>query len=209
MTPIKNQAGFIGALIGGALSVFGGERRNKSQEGMSAKQMAFQSDQADIARAYNERMSSTAVQRNVKDMRQAGLNPILAAGQGASSPSSPSPAGAMPVLMDTITPAVNTAMQVSRTEAEVDQVVQNTKKLTNETISAWYNKEGAKWQAVKAQWDTIIAEVGIEQAEVLLDTAQQELKLAARRGEIAETEAGKIFAWIREFMQSLTGSGRN
>lgn len=69
----------VGTLVGGLLgaggsllgSLFGA---NKSQQ-MAREQMAFQ-----------ERMSNTAHQREVADLRAAGLNPILSANHGASSP---------------------------------------------------------------------------------------------------------------------------
>lgn len=64
-------------------------------QSFAREQMKFNADQAQINRAWQEQMSNTAHQREVKDLLAAGLNPVLSSGgTGASSPSGSAASGA-------------------------------------------------------------------------------------------------------------------
>lgn len=58
------------------------------------EQMAFQAQQNQIARDWQERMANTAHQRQVKDLQAAGLNPILSVNSGAATGSASGANGA-------------------------------------------------------------------------------------------------------------------
>lgn len=146
--------GPVGAAIGGiggaVIDFFGQNSANQAN-----------AREAQANRDFQERMSSTAHQREVADLEAAGLNPILSAGGGGSS----TPSGAMIPMENAInsSKAVDAARAIMENQLKEKQEQQIDKgiELTNEQIkktkeetrtikhSANINAKEDKWWEVK------------------------------------------------------------
>lgn len=157
--PGANQFDFIGAnskdsilrMIPGIGDAMAADDANRANARHAYNQMAFQ-----------ERMSNTAYQRAMEDMKKAGLNPMLAFSQGGAS----TPSGAAP----TISPAskskfgemaLSTALGVkglSQQQQQIDNQIANTQSQID------LNKSTAAKQVAETQRTQV--ETAIKKKEV-------------------------------------------
>lgn len=148
-----------GSLLGGAMSSAGAADQNNASLNMAREQMNFSRDEAARNREFQERMSNTAYQRAMADMRQAGLNPILAYQQGGSS----TPSGAQGQsaganfenTMEGMGQGVTSAAQIARNALDL----KNTAAQIDNTVSQeQLNKANANLSAandLKARQETV------------------------------------------------------
>lgn len=100
MAAAKLGANFMGLL--------GSNKAQKANEAAQERQYLYQLDLQKQQQAWLEQMSNTAHQREVTDLKAAGLNPILSANGGATTPQS----GMGSVGLTDDANAINTARQI-------------------------------------------------------------------------------------------------
>lgn len=105
---------------------------NAMNQSNARESMSFSAEQADRQMAFQERMAGTAHQRQVADLKAAGLNPLLSANSGADSPGGASGSGASStgVAPESVMGRVITgAMDKMRLFSEYKTMQANTKKI--------------------------------------------------------------------------------
>jgi antitoxin (DNA-binding transcriptional repressor) of toxin-antitoxin stability system len=171
----SGSQGMMQGALGSILSFAGSAWQNRANR-----------KEARRLRAWQERMSNTAIQRRMEDMRRAGINPILAARFDASTP-----AGAMATMVNPGESAVqgfntsaNTALAMNRHEQEI-------KNLAAQEALTW-------------------AQAGVSRQESVLKGVQIELmkhgEVVARVGADA---ARTFYELMRQFGQNPEELGKN
>lgn len=141
-------------------------------------------------REFQERMSSTAFQRSMADMRAAGLNPMLAYMKGGAS----SPAGAMAKMENPYRDVTNTAMQMIRMKADLDLLAQQTRKTANEANIL------APKAAIYDEAENLIRG-GIDTAKQSTSALKQAAKGAVPSSQAINQSARGIWSWLKQKKQ--------
>lgn len=180
-----------GALTGGLLGGAIARDTNSARSGEAA-----------ALRDFQRRMSNTAVRRRMRDLRKAGINPIIAGKWDASTP-----VGAMPMLESEAAAAVGGAgvgVNTAKADADIQLTQQMVDKTAQEVLTASHE---ADIRAAESDFKRYFLNIDAAMRDMELNIAEEQVKLIQRQGDRADTSLGRILGWIKEIRESVIGGG--
>lgn len=172
-----------GPLIAGLFEKSGARQQNTAQREAAEKQMQFQ-----------ERLSNTAHQREVKDLRAAGLNPILSAKYGGAS----TPAGAQPNVVNENSGMVSSALQSKRLQADLENLEETAQLTREKQKTEHWNQD--KLVAEVHQIEENLKNMRENRKATQLENQYKELGMAAARNSnaVESTIMGEGLKWLEK-----------
>lgn len=174
----KSVLGSVGgSIIGGLFGQSGQEDAN-----------AANAQQAELNRQFQERMSNTAYQRAVKDMKAAGLNPMLAYSQGGAT----TPPGGMATFYNEKADLARGFQAAPQNAAALAQV-QNLR-AQSEKAAAEADLASAQAQEARARTPTYEANILVSRATV--DRLKAEIPKLQADTDLSSQQMFKVMAEI-------------
>lgn len=213
--------GVLGGMVGGPAGAAIGAGLGSGVS--SAKQAREERASAQQAQAFSERMSSTAYQRAVQDLRAAGLNPMLGFAHPASSPGGvkagvPAYGEAAVQAVGGMASADASSAQAERTRAETmpqwrlwDKLNAEIRELNargaTEEQRGFLTEQEAKRVEAEARSAIVSADVaeafGMKRALSEYQILLAEAAKMRTEGEIDETAFGKVLRYIERVVHTI------
>lgn len=221
---------FLESILPSVITTVGGllgtKSSNDEAEDRQNDQQEFNRIEAQINRDFQERMSSTAHQRQVEDLRAAGLNPILSARLGgASSPGGGAATSGIGQTFDyseSIRSGVSTALQAMRLDAEIDRMKADTAKIQQDERTSRTQERLNDWMQKRVISEVNNINSDTQNKDTMNDVLKSQVISAAAQAEgdkateaFFQTQFGQMVRWlgltgkeVNPFVGSVN-SGRN
>lgn len=177
----------LGSVLGFGLGYAGNRQQYEYQRALLERQMQFQ-----------EYMSNTAHQREVKDLIAAGLNPVLSANGGASTPAGASAS----ISSSPISEGSNTALSLRHLRNETE--LRKSQEALNES-----NAFSAEWQGMNAKESSLFTQSQRENFDFFNPLLQYTTlsKLGAEISNIKANTARTLRQTIDDHLESKSRRG--